>query len=115
MAVGDFVVAKRIFGGLKVGNMMYFKEIVKDGLVNAPTKLKSMLMLTISVVLLASFGISSSEIGVFYAAFMLSIITGSLSSSISFMVIPASSASKADLSVEGLRIGLSLTAPFIQH
>lgn len=108
-----FFAAKGVFGGLKVGNMQYFKEIIRDGLVNMPSKLKAMLMVSLNVVLLAAFGISSSEIGLFYAAYMLSIIVGSLSSSMSFMVIPASTISKADLSSDSLRVGLSLTAPLI--
>lgn len=111
--LGTMMVARKLFSGFSVDNIHFLKEIAIDGLANAPTKVKSLLMLSIAVVLLAHFGVSSSDIGIFYAAFMLSVITGSLSSSISFMVIPASSSSKADLSNEGLRIGLSLTAPLI--
>ena len=73
-----------------------------------------MLILSLSVVLLASFGISSSEIGIFYVALMVSIVAaGGLASSMAYMVIPASAASKTDLSSSSARIGVSLTAPLV--
>jgi O-antigen/teichoic acid export membrane protein len=65
------------------------------------------------VILLASYGISDSDIGTFYIALMISIVGAGLASSMSFTVIPASSEYKADLSSGSLRIGLSLTAPLI--
>jgi O-antigen/teichoic acid export membrane protein len=97
----------------RLGNMQYAKQIIKDGLINTPSKFSRMLILSFSVVLLASFGISTSEVGIFYVAFTLSVIAGGLASSISFMVIPESSASRTDLSSSSLRIGLSLIAPLI--
>jgi O-antigen/teichoic acid export membrane protein len=112
LTTATLVVAKRIFG-FGLGNARYIKEIIGDALVNTPSKLSRMLMLSFSVVLLASFGISSSEISFFYLAFMISIVIGSLSSSMSFMVLPASAVSKADLSSDSLRVGLSFTAPMI--
>jgi hypothetical protein len=106
------VVAKRIFE-FGLGDFRYIKEINRDGLVNIPSKFSRMLMLSFSVVLLTSFGISTVEIGFFYLAFTISIVIGSLSSSMSFMVHPASAISKADLSSDSLRVGLSFTAPMI--
>jgi O-antigen/teichoic acid export membrane protein len=44
---------------------------------------------------------------------MLSVVGGSLASSMSFTVIPASTESKLDLSSGSLRLGLSLTAPIV--
>lgn len=105
-------VARTTFG-FRLGNMHYARQIIIDGLVNTPSKFSRMLILSFSVVLLASFGISTSEVGIFYVAFIVSVIAGGLASSISFMVIPASSASKVDLSSSSLRIGLSLIAPLI--
>jgi O-antigen/teichoic acid export membrane protein len=97
----------------KLGNLAYFKEIIQDALANMPSKLSRVLIFSLSIVLLASFGITSSDIGVFYLALMVSIVIGGLTSSMAFMIIPPSSASKTDLSSPGMRIGLSLTAPLI--
>ena len=95
-------------------NMKYAMEIMKDALINTPTKLSRMFIITICVVLLAFLGLSSSDVGVFYIALMISIAAGSFASSIAFMAIPASSSTNDDnLSVDSLRIGLSLTAPII--
>jgi O-antigen/teichoic acid export membrane protein len=106
------VVRKRMFS-FRFGSVKYFKEIIKDGLANLPSKLSRMLIFSISIVLLASFGMSNSEIGIFYVALMISIFAGTSASSIAYMVIPASSASKRDLSTDSMRISLSLIAPLI--
>jgi O-antigen/teichoic acid export membrane protein len=103
---------RRIFES-KFANIRYFKEVIRDGLVNAPSKFSRLFIVSLSVVLLASFGITSSEIGIFYVALMITIVAASLSSSFSFMVIPASSEAKKDLSSDSFRIGLSLIVPFI--
>ena len=64
--------------------------------------------------ILAAFGISEKEVGIFYIVITLTIVLGGgLATSLSFMVIPFSSISKKDLSNESWRIGLSLTAPII--
>jgi O-antigen/teichoic acid export membrane protein len=106
-----FVASKRFT--FSVGNLNYFKEIIQDALANMPSKLSRVLILSLSIVLLASFGISSSDIGMFYVALMISIVVGGLTASMAFMIIPQSSASKMDLSSSGMRIGLSLTGPLI--
>lgn len=106
-----FVASKRFT--FSVGNLTYFKEIIQDALANMPSKLSRVLILSLSIVLLASFGISSSDIGMFYVALMISIVVGGLTASMAFMIIPQSSASKMDLSSSGMRIGLSLTVPLI--
>jgi O-antigen/teichoic acid export membrane protein len=106
-----FIVSKRFTFGL--GNIKYFKEITRDALANMPSKLSRILIFSLSIVLLAYFGVTSSDIGVFYLALMISIVAGGLTSSMAFMIIPPSSASKRDLSSSGLRIGLSFTAPLI--
>jgi O-antigen/teichoic acid export membrane protein len=69
--------------------------------------------MTLSVILLASFGISDSDIGIFYIAMMLSVVGSSLAGSMSYTVIPASTESKVDLSSGSLRLGLSFTAPIV--
>jgi O-antigen/teichoic acid export membrane protein len=97
----------------RIGSLEYFKKNVKDGLVNTPSKLSKMIILSLSIVLLASFGVNSSEVGIFYVAIIISVVAGSLASSMAYMVIPASSGSKNDLSTDSLRISLSLTAPLI--
>jgi O-antigen/teichoic acid export membrane protein len=88
-------------------------EVIKEGLSNAPSKLSRTMIITLSVILLASYGISDSDIGIFYIALMISIVGAGLASSMSFTVIPASAESKSDLSSGSLRLGLSFTAPLI--
>ena len=88
-------------------------EVLREGLSNAPSKLSRTMIITLSVMLLAPFGISDSDIGIFYIALMISVVGASLATSMSFTVIPASSELKADLSSGSLRIGLSFTAPLI--
>jgi O-antigen/teichoic acid export membrane protein len=104
-----FVFAKKKFE-LVVPKLLYVKEIFIDGLSNMPAKLSRTFIFSLSVVLLAYLGIASSDIGIFYIALMISVVAGSLFSSISYMVIPASSQSKRDLSVDTIRIVISLTA-----
>jgi O-antigen/teichoic acid export membrane protein len=101
------------FFGIGFGDLSFIKEIVKDGLVNMPSKLSGLLVISLSVVMLASSGVESSEVGVFYIAMMVSIVVGSFASSLAFMSIPASSALHKDLSSGSLRIGLAFTAPII--
>jgi O-antigen/teichoic acid export membrane protein len=106
------IISGKIFS-FKVGSIKYFKEILRDGLVNAPSKLSKMLILSLSIVLLASYGVNSSEVGIFYVALIISVVAGSLASSMAYMMIPASSRSNNDLSTDSMRISLSLTAPLI--
>jgi O-antigen/teichoic acid export membrane protein len=91
----------------------YVVEVIKEGLSNAPSKLSRTMIITLSVILLAPFGISDSDIGIFYIALMISLVGAGLASSLSFTVIPASTELKADLSSGSLRIGLTFTVPLI--
>ena len=111
MSASIAVATRRL--GLSLGSLKYTREIIIEGLVNSLSKFSRMLVVSISVVLLASFGIDDSDIGVFYVASMISIIAGALASSIAYMVIPASTISKSDLSHDSLRISLSLISPLI--
>jgi O-antigen/teichoic acid export membrane protein len=86
------------------------KDIIREGVVNAPAKLSRMFIVSLSIVLLASLGVSGSNIGIFYIALMISIVAGSLSSSIAYMLLPVAGQSSTDLSVIGSRVGISLTA-----
>lgn len=99
--------------GFQIGNYGYVIEVIKEALANTPAKFSRTLILSLSVVLLASFGISNSDIGIFYIVLMISIVAGGLAASIAFMVIPTSAEQKFDLSSGSIRIGLSLTAPLI--
>jgi O-antigen/teichoic acid export membrane protein len=112
MSVATVAVASKTFE-FKIGNIKYFAKIISEGLANFPAKLARVLILTLSIVLLASVGIHSSDIGVYYVALMISTVAGSFAASIAFMVIPASMKSKTDLSSDSTRLGLSLTAPII--
>jgi O-antigen/teichoic acid export membrane protein len=106
------IIAKREFG-FSFGDLRYIKNIIKEGVVNMPSILSRTVIVSLSVVLLASYGIASSEIGVFYIALMISIIAGGLVSSTAYMVIPASSISQTDLTSGSIRIGISFTAPIV--
>jgi O-antigen/teichoic acid export membrane protein len=108
----SLVLAKTMLG-FSIGSMRYFKEIIKEGIANFPSKLSGIFIVSLSVVLLASFNLSSSEIGIYYVAVMISFIIGTFASSMAHMVIPASSTSNKDLSTDSMRISLSLTAPLI--
>jgi O-antigen/teichoic acid export membrane protein len=108
----SFLIARKSFQ-LCLGDLKYVKGIIKDTLTNTPTPLAKTVIYSLSVVLLASFGVSQTEIGIFYIALMLSLVAGGFAANIAFMVIPASFASKTDMSTDSIRIGLSLTAPLI--
>jgi O-antigen/teichoic acid export membrane protein len=109
---GLLLIAKRSFQ-FDLGDIKFFKQLTKEGLLNTPSKLSRMFIVNLSVVLLASLAISSSDIGVFYIALMISITAASFAASIAFMAIPASSLAEKDLTINGMRIGLSLTVPVI--
>jgi O-antigen/teichoic acid export membrane protein len=102
----------KIFG-FSFGGLKYIKDTFKEGIVNMPSIFSRTLIVSLSVVLLASFGITSSEIGIFYIALMISVVAGGLISSTAYMVIPASSMAQTDLTSGSIRIGISLTAPII--
>jgi O-antigen/teichoic acid export membrane protein len=109
-----FVARRKRKFGYGVGNINYIKAIIKDGLINTPSKFSRTLILSLSVVLLGSFGISSSDVGIFYIALMVSIVAiGSLASSMAYMVIPISAALRTDLSSASSRISMSLSVPMI--
>lgn len=90
-----------------------FLQIVREALMNTPAKFSRVVILSLSIVMLGFFGISDTEIGIFYMTMMISIVIASLASSISYTVIPASSQAKTDLTDGSLRIGLSFTSPLI--
>jgi O-antigen/teichoic acid export membrane protein len=106
------ILARRLFG-FSIANFRHIFDIIKNGVVNMPSIFSRTLIVSLSIVLLASFGVQSSDIGIFYIALMISIVTGGLISSTSYMVIPASSIAKSDLSTSSMRIGLSLSVPII--
>jgi O-antigen/teichoic acid export membrane protein len=108
----SFLIARKSFQ-LCLGDLKYMKGIIKDALTNTPTPLAKTVIFSLSVVLLASFGISQTDIGIYYIALMLSVIAGGFAGNIAFMVIPVSLAAKTDMSADSIRIGLSLTAPLI--
>ena len=109
---GTLYLSKKLFG-FGLGNIRFTREIIKDGLLNMPSKLSGMLLTGLSVVLLTSFGVGSSDVGMFYIAIMVTLVAGTFGSSLAYMAIPASSAMNTELSLSSLRIGLSFTAPII--
>jgi O-antigen/teichoic acid export membrane protein len=112
-AVGMFTVARLRLPLTLVRDKKYIVGVLKEGVYNAPSKLSRTIIVTLSVILLASFGVSDSDIGIFYIAMMLSVVGAGLASSMSFTVIPASTESKVDLSSGSLRLGVTLTAPIV--
>jgi O-antigen/teichoic acid export membrane protein len=112
-AIGMMSIAGRQLSFKPVRDKLQVIEVLKEGLSNAPSKLSRTIIMTLSVILLASFGISDSDIGIFYIAMMLSVVGSSLAGSMSYTVIPASTESKVDLSSGSLRLGLSFTAPIV--
>jgi O-antigen/teichoic acid export membrane protein len=113
VAVASLIVLSRSNFSFHLGDVNYFKKIVADGVANFPSKLSRVLILSISVVLLGLFGVSSSEIGIYYVALVIGMIGASVSASMAFMVIPASLASKEELLSDSMRLGLSFSAPII--
>jgi O-antigen/teichoic acid export membrane protein len=109
--IGLYLTIKKL--GFSIGDLNYIKDTVRNGVVNMPSIFSRTLIVSLSVVLLASFGITSSEVGIFYISLMVSIVAGSVISSTSYMVIPSSSMAKTDMSAGSMRIGISLTAPII--
>jgi len=111
MAIAIALVKKDV--GFKIGNRHQFKEILKPGLINAPAKFSRTLIIFLSVVLLASFGIDADEIGIFYMVLMITVIVGGLVPSMAYMLIPTSSESNRNFSSGSIRLALTLTAPVI--
>src|SRR5919198_4112781 len=109
----SFIIARRRSFELLLGSLAYIREILNDALINMPAPLAKTFIFSLSVVLLAFFGISQSNVGTFYIALMVSFIAGGFAGNIAFMIIPISSTYKRDLSAESIRIGLTLTAPLI--
>jgi O-antigen/teichoic acid export membrane protein len=112
-AVGMLTIVRWQLPLMLVRDKRFIIEVFKEGLSNAPSKLSRIMIMTLGVILLAPFGVSDSDIGIFYIAMMLSVVGASLASSMSFTVIPASTESNVDLSSGSLRLGLSLTAPVV--
>jgi len=108
----SLLILKKSFS-FQLGDRAYFKETIKDALINSPAKWSKMVIVTLSVVLLAFLNINSSDIGIFYIALMITIVVASFSVSMAYMVIPSSSTMQKDLSSSSLRISLSLTAPIV--
>jgi len=118
MLEGLFVTLTSLFilkkiSSIQIGNSKYFKETIKDALINTPAKWSKMVIVTLSIVLLAFMSINASDVGIFYVALMITIVVASIASSMAYMVIPSSSTLKKDLSSSSLRISLSLTAPIV--
>jgi O-antigen/teichoic acid export membrane protein len=112
-AITMLLIAGRRLSVWPVRDKRYIIEVIKEGLSNAPSKLSRTMIITLSVILLAPFGISDSNIGIFYIVLMISIVGAGLATSMSFTVIPASTELKGDLSSGSLRISLTLTVPLI--
>ena len=112
IAVICFILSTRIFG-FSIGKLKYVKEIVREAISNMPSKLSWMVLLSLSPALLAMFGISTTEIGIFYMALNISFAVGSFVLSMAQMAVPHSTVSRKDLSLLSLRVGLSFASPLI--
>ena len=89
------------------------KVFLREGMVNTPSRISRIFIFSLSVVLLAIFGIDAAQIGIFYMAITISLVAGGFATNIALMVIPASTKSNEDIAPTGLRIGLSFTMPFV--
>jgi O-antigen/teichoic acid export membrane protein len=107
-----FVIARRSFD-LSLSDLGYVKEILVDAFINAPAAYSKTIVYSLCVILLAFFGISQTDVGIFYIALMMSFIVGSFASNMALLAIPASLIGKRDLSTDSARIGLFITAPLI--
>jgi O-antigen/teichoic acid export membrane protein len=94
-------------------NFNGFRVVIKDGLINTPSKLSRVFVFSLSVILLAVFGVDVSQIGIFYMALTISLVAGGFATNIALMAIPASIRSERDFASSALRIGLSFTIPLI--
>lgn len=110
--ISAVLVAGRLLGVNKPSSNL-IRLVSRDALVNTPSKLSNILIVSLSVVLLAAMGISDTNVGIFYIAVMMTIVAGSFSSSLAFMSIPASSSTNSDLSHGSLRLSLVATSPVI--
>jgi O-antigen/teichoic acid export membrane protein len=112
VSILSFVVARKSFE-FRINDLRYAKEILMDAMANAPNSLSKVVIYTLSVVLLASIGVSQSDVGTYYIALMISLIAGGFAGNIALMVIPASSIARSDLSLVSTRLGLSFTVPLV--
>jgi O-antigen/teichoic acid export membrane protein len=94
-------------------DLKMIKVFLREGMVNTPSRISRIFIFSLSVVLLAIFGIDTSQIGIFYIAITISLVAGGFATNIALMVIPASTKSNENIAPTGLRIGLSFTTPFI--
>jgi O-antigen/teichoic acid export membrane protein len=129
IGIGSISIVMKVLGVPSVRRLgsqaiHYLTDVAKVALANTPSKLSRALIISLSVVLITVAGSSDSDIGTFYIILMISVVAGSLASSIAVMVVPASSATlnRTDprtgnesnkMFVNSLRIGLCLTVPFI--
>jgi O-antigen/teichoic acid export membrane protein len=112
IAVSYLFFAKKTFA-FHIGKISFFKEVLMDSLINAPSKWSNVMIINLSIVLLAFIGVNQGDIGIFYITLMISVVVGSFASSMAFMVIPAFSESKKDLSSGSLRISLGTVTPVL--
>ena len=94
-------------------DLSIYKMFLREGIFNTPSKISRIFIFSLSVVLLAVFGIDASQIGIFYMAITISLVVGGFATNVALMVIPASSKSDDDIAPSGLRIALTFTVPFI--
>lgn len=94
-------------------DLKVFKVVIRDGLINTPSKISRVFVFSLSVILLAVFGIDVSLIGIFYMALTISLVAGGFATNVALMIIPASVRTNTDFASSGLRIGLSFTIPLI--
>jgi O-antigen/teichoic acid export membrane protein len=109
-AILGLAISYKKFSFVLVRQINYFAEVLKEGLTNMPFILSRVAPYTVSVVILSSLGVASSDIAVFYLILMISIFVGEFISNMAYMVIPVSAMSRKDLTLDSTRISLSLCA-----
>lgn len=99
--------------GLGFGQTSELKNLLKVGLSNFPTKISTVAISSLSIILLGAVTSDPSVVGTFYLALLISLLGGSLASSLATMALPASTVKCQDMTSTSLRIGLCLTAPIV--
>ena len=90
--------------GLGFGKTSELKNLSKAGLGNFPTKVSSIAVSSLSVILLGAVTSDTSIVGTFYIALLMSLLAGSFASSLATIALPASTVKGSDMTSTSLRI-----------
>ena len=98
--------------GTALGTRRELLVSIREALSNFPSKVARFSITPLAIILLTFAGVSASEIGIFFVALIISLAAGTLANSITTVSLPASREG-ADSFRLSLKLGLTLTSPFI--